>query len=628
MAAPTAVTIANTLRVKRCGRAVFVISVRSPLQGRVRHHADAVACLRDAVGGCHPLHGQATRIGRLADNDIVIDDGTVSRYHAVIVDTGNSFVVTDLQSANGVEVRAAGSTAAPRWPTATALVSATTSSPSKFLEVDGAKHGGGSICAGGAGGNGKARAMTTSSAERYLSAALLNKGPRERLCDVDAMLNAITDHAVIQLDVLGNIVRWCPGAEALLGYSAAEALDRPMSMFHLEEHRAGGLAERELAAARESGRHEFEGWRLRKSGQMFWARVVLSTIRDEAGTVTGFAKVIRDVTAEHRRTETMFHDLLEAAPDAMIIAAADGRIVLANAQTDEMFGYRREDLIGMEVKMLIPPRLRETHERHRARFFASPKVRRMGAGLELRGLRRDGTEFPIEVSLSPLRTDRGVLVSAAMRDITERMATQSDLADAYAEAEVFAERDRIGSELQDHAIQRVFAVGLALQATIPRVRSTEVQQRLMTAVDDLHGVVQDFRTAIFGLRTRSADVTRVRRRLDELIGELSGGLATTVQYKGPLSALGVELAEHAEAVVAEAISNAVRHAGATKLTVVVDVADLLCIEVADDGKGMRGNVTGTGLADLRRRAEAIGGTLNVDDGPRGGTRLRWAAPLP
>lgn len=471
--------------------------------------------------------------------------------------------------------------------------------------------------------------MTTPSAERYLSAVLLNKSPRERLCDVDAMLDAITDYAIIQLDVDGNVLRWCPGAEALLGYSATEVLDRPISMFHIEEDRAGGLAERELAAARKSGRCEFHGWRVRKSGQRFWASVVLSPIRDATGVVTGFTKVIRDVTAEHRRTESMFHDLLEAAPDAMIIAAPDGRIMLANAQTDAMFGYRREDLIGLEVKMLIPPRLRESHERHRAKFFASPEVRRMGAGLELRGLRRDGTEFPIEVSLSPLRTDRGVLVSAAMRDITEQLAIQSDLADAYAEAEVFAERDRIAGELQDHAIQRVFAVGLALQATIPRARSAEVQERLVAAVDDLHGVVQDFRAAIFGLRNRSADVTRVRRRLDEVIGELAEGLATTVQYKGPLSVLGADLAEHAEAVVEEAIGNAVRHAGATKLDVVIDVADMLCIEVVDDGKGMRGNVTGGGLVDLRRRAEAVGGTLTIADGPGGdGTRVRWAAPLP
>ncbi len=176
--------------------------------------------------------------------------------------------------------------------------------------------------------------MTLPSAEGYLSAALLNKGLRERLCDVDAMVDAITDYAIVQLDADGNVVRWCPGAQALMGYSAAEVLDGPVSMFYVEEQRGAGLAERELAAARESGRLEFEGWRVRKNGERFQAGVVLSPIRDEANAITGFTTVMRDVIAEHQRTENMFHDLLESAPDAMVIVASDGRMMLANAQTD------------------------------------------------------------------------------------------------------------------------------------------------------------------------------------------------------------------------------------------------------------------------------------------------------
>ena len=469
--------------------------------------------------------------------------------------------------------------------------------------------------------------MTSPSAERYLSAALLNKGLRERLCVVDAMVDAITDYAIVQLDAGGNVVRWCPGAQALLGYSAPEVLDRPVSMFYPEEERGTGLAERELAAARESGRLEFEGWRERKNGERFQAGVVLSPMQDETGAVTGFTQVVRDMTAEHQRAGNMFHDLLESAPDAMVIVASDGRIMLANAQTDNMFGYPRQDLIGREVEIIIPAEHRHAHERQRTSFFAHPTPRRMGTGLQLSGLRRNGTVFPIEVSLSPLRTDRGMLVSAAIRDITEQLAVQSELADTRARAEVLAERDRIASELQDHALQQVFAVGLALQGTVPRAASADVQQRLKAAVDDLHAVVQDFRTAIYGLRRSPTDETGLRERLDEIINELAKDLTATVQYNGPLSVVEASLAEHAQAVVKEAIGNAARHAEATKVSVVVDVADELCIDVADNGKGISNNVNGNGLVKLRQRAEAVGGTFAINEAPGGGTWLRWAAPL-
>ncbi len=470
--------------------------------------------------------------------------------------------------------------------------------------------------------------MTSPRAERYVSSALLNKSLRERLSEVDAMVDAITDYAIIQLDVIGNVVRWCPGAQILMGYTAPEVLDRPVSALYTEQDRIAGLPRHELAAARESGRYEFEGWRVRKTGERFLAGVTLSPIEDETGAVTGFTKVMRDVTAEHQRAETMFHSLLESAPDAMVIVGADGRIVLANAQTDQTFGYRREELIGSDVEMLIPPRLRGAHSQHRTSFFANAELRRMGVGLELWGLRHDGTEFRIDVSLSPIRTAQGLMVSAAIRDITEQLTVQSQLADVSAEAKVFAERERIAGELQDHAIQRVFAVGLTLQSALMRARSTDLQERLSAAIDDLQQVVEDFRTAIFGLRREVTILPGLRRRLDELIGQLSQDLTTSVEYRGPLSLVQATLAGHAEAVVKEAIDNAVRHAEATKLTVAVDVSDELCIEVVDNGKGFPDNLTGDGLAELRERAEAVGGSLTVGDGPGGGTRLRWVAPLP
>lgn len=197
------------------------------------------------------------------------------------------------------------------------------------------------------------------------------------------------------------------------------------------------------------------------------------------------------------------------------------------------------------------------------------------------------------------------------------------------ELSILTDRDRIARDLHDHVIQRLFAVGLALQGTIPRARAPEVQQRLMGCVDDLQEVIQEIRTAIFDLHGASSGATRLRQRLDEAVEQFAGsGLRTSVQYVGPLSVVDAALADHAEAVVREAVSNAVRHARASTLAVSVLVEDELYIEITDDGRGIPDEITGSGLTNLGRRAQDVGGTFSIENSPRGGTVLKWSAPLP
>jgi PAS domain S-box-containing protein len=133
---------------------------------------------------------------------------------------------------------------------------------------------------------------------------------------------------------------------------------------------------------------------------------------------------LKQTAVDRKKADDQFRSLLETAPDAMALVAEDGRMMLVNAQTEKLFGYARNELLGRKVEMLVPPRFRVQHPQYRSGYFAQAKVRPMGAGLELYGLRKDGSEFPVEISLSPIETDDGRLVSSAIRDITDRQRAE------------------------------------------------------------------------------------------------------------------------------------------------------------------------------------------------------------
>jgi PAS domain S-box-containing protein len=261
---------------------------------------------------------------------------------------------------------------------------------------------------------------------RFVSAAIRDvTGRRKAEQKFRALLESAPD-AIVIVDARGHIVLTNAQAERLFGYTRAELLAANVDQLVPDsvraghgEHRARFMADaktRSMGAALDLNAR-------RKDGSEIPVEISLSPLDTEEGPLVSAA--IRDVT-NRRKAEQKFRALLEGAPDAIVIVDDHGTIVLANAQAERLFGYPRAELIGSSVERLVPDAVRGVHPGHRQRFMADPKARPMGAALDLRARRKDGSEIPVEISLSPLETEGERLVMAAVRDITDRRRMEQE----------------------------------------------------------------------------------------------------------------------------------------------------------------------------------------------------------
>jgi PAS domain S-box-containing protein len=240
------------------------------------------------------------------------------------------------------------------------------------------------------------------------------------------LLNEVHDHAIFMLNPMGLVVTWNAGAERINGYSENEIIGRNFSCLFSEGDIEGGRPAEMLKIAAAVGRHEEYGRRVRKNGSEYVSSTTYTALRDSDGGLRGFSEITRDLS-ESKESGAKYLGLLEAAPDAMVVVNQTGEIVLVNLQAEKQFGYRRDELLGRKVSSIVPQGFAERLVADGLRSAEDALAQQIGTGIELTARRKDGSEFPIEIMLSPLRSPEGILVTAAIRDISVRKAAETHL---------------------------------------------------------------------------------------------------------------------------------------------------------------------------------------------------------
>lgn len=333
-------------------------------------------------------------------------------------------------------------------------------------------------------------------------------------------------------------------------------------------------------------------------------------------------------------SERRFRSLLESAPDAIVIIDERGRIVLANDHSSVVFGYRRDEFVGEPVEMLLPAGLRSIHEQHRADFLAEPSIRAMGQRLNLLGLRKDGSVFPCEISLSPLESDEGTLVTAVVRDVTERRLLEEERQRLRAETQAERERQRIAMDLHDGIIQSIYAVGLNLEAAADDVQTNpgEVAARIDRAIEQLNDTIGDIRAYVMELRPARFS-GEIAESLTGIAHEfrVNSLIETTIDVAAALPPLTPDGGSAIFHIAKEALNNIRKHACATSVAISLHaVDDVVALVITDDGTGFDASAARGeerhGLRNMASRARAAGGTLTIESTPRTGTRIRVVIP--
>jgi two-component system, LuxR family, sensor kinase FixL len=253
------------------------------------------------------------------------------------------------------------------------------------------------------------------------------------------LVDAVTDYAICMIDREGRIISWNTGAEHICGWSKDEILGRHFSLFYTPDDFDSSKAERELEIARETGRFEEQGVRIRKDGSRFIAHVSTTPLKNEKGEILGYAKVTRDITervaAEEalKTREAHLRSILETVPDAMIVIDEQARIQFFSAAAERLFGYKDQEVIGENIRILMPDPYQTQHDGYMHRYLTTGERRIIGIGRVVVGQSKDGSTFPIELAVGEMRSGGQRYFTGFIRDLTERQKTEARLQELQSE---------------------------------------------------------------------------------------------------------------------------------------------------------------------------------------------------
>jgi PAS domain S-box-containing protein len=466
--------------------------------------------------------------------------------------------------------------------------------------------------------------------------------------------------ALIVLSPQGEVWLWNQVAQRTFGYSEAEARGRNLGALVVPVDRQ----DEEQAIRRQALSGDVltrAALRRHRDGRLLYVDVSTRAVRRTDGSVRCFVTIKKDVTAlklqrDAQRVGERYSELLDSVPDAIVIVDESGRVVLFNGQAEKVFGHSRAEVIGTSIETLLPARYRNAHLGHRLRYFGTPQVRSMGAGLELYGLRRDGHEFPVEISLSPLTTEDGRFVMSAIRDITDRKRVEVELQEKNAALQVANQaKDRflatMSHELRTPLNAIIGFTGLLLMRLPGELTAEQERQlaivkqsgeHLLSLINDLLDLAR-VQAGMMQLSMEAVDACALLREVHASLMPLADSKSLGFQLQVPAEPVAVKTDRRAlRQILINLVNNAIKFTDAGSVLLELSRADgRAMVAVSDTGVGIsaadqqrlfaaftqvgdprrRPDGTGMGLHLSARLAEMLGGRITVESTPGAGSRF-------